>query len=227
MKDIELWIIDIDDTIAPHLTVRLGYDIAKKQLKNFELLKLSYTLAYGAVLHINKLYNDICNYFGVYKSNARLIKIFIEIAKKVDLSEYLYSRKEIERKMYAGVKEFISKLNGRKVMLSQSFSFKGGLVERYKEIFDAELVSNELFYDGGLRWSVKIKNKYNKRRHAEEFARKYKAKSVGIIMNDYEDLELLNMKNVNMVIMKRGPKKLRKKADFVVENSYLPLVSMV
>ena len=126
----------------------------------------------------------------------------------------------------------------KKIMISESFSIDNnlknskkqslGLVEDYTEIFKLNaLISNQFFCEKeGIIKDVKIniQSAEDKKRFAQEYIAKYKAKNVIVMANDWEDWEMCTLPEVKLVILRDPPKGMYKFASVVVKEGYGGLI---
>lgn len=215
---IDLFIIDADGTIAPHLTVGLANKITRLYLnKCFNLgleIKLSYTSEtlrdiirriknfslvgkikdycslveicfYGVSLYVLKYSNDVLtNLFRVRLSNKLLLKIFLQVLKKVNYMAILVSKQILEKSLYHGVKKLLSEnKKAKKIIISQSFSVKGEneLIDIYKQILHVdEIYCNKLIIriNKIIGYELNVTGSKDKFRIALNYINKTKAKNM-------------------------------------------------
>ena len=248
LASLDLFLIDIDDTIAPHMTVGIANTLARDVisscffneklenpdhiittkenvsfiLKSFFKNKIVFTknkkqykdlffvLYYGIKLHILKLLFNLTNASKIYHvSNECLINNFLLLLKKTNtnITKYQYNNQQLQKSLFPGVKEFLEKIKTTKIAMSQSFD-----VGTYKQLLHFDKI-----IDNNIN-KIQIKNSNDKYRIAKNLSKD--KKEIGILMNDYEDEELLKLSNVKLIIMKSPPWRLKKKADVIIQKEY-------
>ena len=250
LNSIDLFLIDIDDTLIPHLTVgganKINREIISKRFFYNKLNQPDHVLTtkenllflfhamftrkwrlpknkedwgivflmlyYGIKLHMIKLINNFANFIHIRIGNACLINNFLRLLKKmsINVKDYQYTNDQIKKSLYPGVSTLLKKIKAKKIAMSESFA-----VSQYKSVLGIDEV-----YCNTLQ-KVIIKNSDDKYGIAKKLIQS--KRSVGILMNDYEDESLLKLPNIKLVIMKNPPWRLRKKADITVTESYKDL----
>jgi len=202
--------------------------------------RLLWLFSQGLGLHILKKINDLMDFFGIREpSSARLIKGFIQVLQGEDISEFLYEPEVIKESMYPGIIDVLNYMRKRNVilktaMISQSFGLvpvgkEKGFLDQYVKILKLDdLVSNSIEYDraGKInKISVDVKCADDKLKVAKQLIKKYRAKKVGIIINDYSDIKMAEMPETRLIIARNPPLKIRKLAHIVVNDNYEGLIS--
>ena len=268
LSSLDLLVVDIDDTIAPHYTVgianrifldcffRCFFDAAYKGIGKIETTKDALKIVFrsfarkrwrlsketrhwrtlaslavaGTHMYFCRFVRNRNNFLDFWHiSNEHLIKYFISVMKRnnIHFRRYFYSKEELKRSLYPGVREFflwIKKINPRLEILcmSQSFSEKKGGVHAC-----ASLIPCSSFHSNRVRCredgtiaseELSIPNAKAKRKVAER--QKCKQGSIGILANEYEDRELINMPNVSLCILNNAPIALWKKGHVLVHKEY-------
>jgi hypothetical protein len=226
---LDLIIIDIDDTFLPHRTVNVGYKLFKKYKFSKKGLNLGIL---GLKLYFIKCIREIKNKFSKekYMSNEKLINIWASgiINAKIDAREYAMPEQEIKDKLFPKILTDFNELKKQNptahvIAITQSFNLinKNDKLDRKKTMNDPitslldidELHSNIFYYDNNtvIDKELLIKNGFDKRDIAQKAINKYRAENIGLLIDDYDDLELLRLKG-NVKIIFAG-KKIKKRVN--------------
>jgi len=181
------------------------------RLKKAPLTRLMMLTIAGFHLNLLYVFRGVINRFIRRMGSERIIRTWVKVVlnSRVKKDELYPGKDLIERstdKRVLAIYEKIRKENpGMKVIaISQNFMIDKDPI---KEILTIdELHSNRFVYNKeglitGCR--VSVQNGHDKRRIAERMVKKYKAKSIGVVVEDYDDLELLEMKNIALVMCSR------------------------
>ncbi|MFH1053697.1 MAG: hypothetical protein V1740_04765 [Candidatus Woesearchaeota archaeon] len=234
VKRIDLIIIDIDDTFLYHRTVAIanrlfvksllgekgefyttGEGIRKILINPFKIRfnKKSLILAKtGLQLHLMNIYRQITK-----RSSENLIRKWADTVVEIGVKEqdYKIPEKTIKKIIYPnlfGIYKRLRKNNPLMKVLALSQHFKVGKDPIVNILGINESESNEFAINNkGIinDYKIKIKNKRDKLMLAKKTINKQKAKSIGLIIQDYDDLGLLELDNIKLIVHSR---KLRKYA---------------
>ncbi len=187
-------------------------------------------LLYGFKFHVIRSINNILNSFNLPTTNKLLINGVVNVFKNFDFMSVMYTKKDIEKVLYPGVKDLIKSAgSAKKVMVSEDFVIHGEerhLTGYFKDLLGLnEIVSNDVFVGKkGVTSKIRIKDKHDKCNAAKDVIKRYKAKKVAFMCNDFEDVEIANLPQVKLVIANNPPHRLRKVADYIVDNDYTSLI---
>jgi phosphoserine phosphatase len=224
---LDLLIIDIDDAFIYHRTVALANrlfleEISGKRLDRFYTAKKTLVLAPFLLRKINKrvllllrtaikLYylnftRKINNRFFKIKSCEQMIKIWADTILRLQINQERYQLSEemikghINKKLLKKYKNIKSK---KIIAITEHFSVGKDPIKKILNIDN--IISNKFITKQGIitGYEINVKNKEDKL----DIAKKYKAKSIGLIIEDYDDIKLLSLKNIKLVISKKRLKK--------------------
>ncbi|MFH1316066.1 MAG: hypothetical protein ABII01_00955 [Candidatus Woesearchaeota archaeon] len=232
VKKIDLIIIDIDDTFLYHRTVAIANKlfvesilggkeeilttgesirkILRNPLKirfNKKTLMLAKT---GVQLHLMNIYREITE-----KSSEKLIRKWAKTVVKIEVREedYKIDEKTLKKKIYPKILKIYNKLRqdnpGIKI-IALSEHFKAGKDPIVKILGIDKSISNEFLANNkGIidNYQLNIKNSNDKLMLAKKTIKEQKAKSIGLVIQDYDDLGLLELDNIKSIVYSR---KLRK-----------------
>lgn len=243
LKNIDLMIIDIDDSFIYHRTVAAANRIFLKTLcklfrvrlkKGFfttksafsEILRIFsrarhfnpekktiyrlFVLSCSALmLHLLNIVREIVNRFGCNLDNRLMIRIWAETIKalNIEYSEYMLSKRVLKRNIYKKmlrVCKAIKKSNPKICVaaISQSFSISGRK-DPIKALLGIDFMITNIFYcrKGRINdYGIIVGGGRDKKRIAQDIIRKRRPRSIGLVIDDYEDLELLKLSNIKMVV---------------------------
>jgi hypothetical protein len=214
----ELLIIDIDDTFVYHRTVMaanrvflyylLGKrynvttsDAIRKILLNIFDIRINYRVLYllyiSIVLHIYNIIRLINNRFFKIISCERMIKIWMNTVIRLKIPKDVY---EIRYKLDKDMVNVFKNIKKKKVLaLTQSFSFGE---DRIKDILGVDYIVNNMIYGDKIinDYEIKIKDGNDKLKIAKDYIKKLKPKDIGLIIEDYDDIGLLQLPDISLVI---------------------------
>lgn len=182
-----------------------------------EILNKLFRLYLTAIrLHILNMIRKINNRFFRIKSSENLIRIWADTVAglRIKVSEYQLSEKAVKESLNKGILSVYNSIreqNPKMKVLAVTEGFSTGK-DPIKKILRIDfLESNRFTSEKGMITGSKItiKNKEDKRRIAEKYAKDYK--NIGIIIDDYDDIGLLKLKNLRLIIYKKRLKKFIKK----------------
>lgn len=248
-KNIDLLIVDIDDTFLYHRTVANANMIFLEEVCRLfnakaerEILGTWQTLGKILYLKITRLHRlrlkkDVVfrilfllkTAFVLYpldaarvlldrvriknNINSRMITRWAEAVKKLGIkgSEYGFSKETVKKALYPivlGIYQTIRNSNPKMKTAAISMGFKArGKKEPLQELLKLDYYfSNEFLCGKNGRitgYKINIKNGQDKKRIAEKLVKRLKAKRIAVIIEDYEDLKLLELKNVAEVMYSR------------------------
>ncbi|MFH1439150.1 MAG: hypothetical protein ABIG89_01175 [Candidatus Woesearchaeota archaeon] len=235
LKNIDLLIIDIDDTFLPHRTVSIGYNLFWKYFfmfpKNLRLIN------YGIKLYTLKLYrefiNKIRNPLINVKSNNDLIRSWSIIIKRLEIysKDYAISKDNIKKKIYLKTLKLYNEIRKQNpnvyvLAITQSFNICSEkdklIIEKITKtdpicnILKIDELHSNIFYVNNsgkiISSDIIVKDGFDKLSIAEKVMRKIKPRTIGLFIDDYDDLALLRLKNkkdIDLRIIFSG-KKIRK-----------------
>jgi phosphoserine phosphatase len=229
---LDLLIIDIDDTFIYHRTVAIANklfleEISGKSLDRFyttakalflspfllrKINKRVFMLLFTALrLYVLNAIRTINNKFFNIISCEKMIDIWAKTVIKLGIRKERYYlskdliEKNLKKCMVSAYKDIKNK-DTKVLAITESFNIEKDPI---KDILDIdELVSNRFVVKDGIITDCKInvKSKEDKLDIARKYINK-KAKNVGLIIEDYDDLDLLNLKNIRFVLYKKHLKK--------------------
>ena len=185
--------------------------------KFFKLVKIS------VYLHFLNFIREINNRFFKLISCEKIIKVWANtvVSLNIKSSEYQLSKDVIQKNLNKKVLDVYNSLkklnpNMKVVAITQNFVVNG---DNVKEILGIDLVkSNRFFVENGVisGFELKVKNGKDKKKIADEVIKKFKPKSVGLFVEDYDDISLLKLKNLKFVFYKKKLKRFICKRDNIV-----------
>lgn len=226
---VELFIIDIDDTFIYHRTVGFGnylflknwYSLFSKEVKKdiyktidmvrlifnvnplkfnpstkkiYNMLYLSYI---GILLHIVNCYRKIANYFYYY-SNEYMILTWQKCLRKLKITES-FDKKIIAKHINIDLINKIKNDNFGKILaISQNVLIDNDGIK--------DLLGIDYLFENSVRKLI-VKNKFDKLKIANTIIDKLKPKKIGIIIEDYDDLSLLELENIELILISKQLKK--------------------
>lgn len=171
-------------------------------------------LIIGVYLHLLSLIRELNNRFFKPISCEKIIKVWAKtiVLLNIKSSEYQLSKNVIEKnlnKKVLSVYNSLKRLNPRMnvVAITQNFVVSHDYV---KEILGIDLVrSNRFVVDDGIitGFNLNVKNARDKKRIADKVIRKFKPKSIGLFVEDYDDAFLLKLENLKFVLYKKKLKR--------------------
>lgn len=184
-----------------------------------------YALSVSALsLYALDVLRELSGLFGGGRSNRKIITLWAYTVKKLNIkcSDYVISRKIIKASLYPGMIEAYKKIRKENpkvyvAAISQNFSVDGKK-DPIMDLLDIDFMKTNSFRctKGFITgYDVDVADSDDKKRIAEAIIRKRKAKSIGLIMDDYEDLGLLELKNLKLVVY---TKKIER---FIDKNKYI------
>ncbi len=199
---LDLLIIDIDDTFIYHRTVALANKIFLKSVYSFSIKKIIKLVKTGIYLHILNIIRKVNNRFFKIISCEKMIKIWAKtvVGLKIKAEDYEIPEKVIKKDIYKNVFDIYKSLKKRYVLaMTESFNIKKDPI---KKILDVDMiVSNQFIADKNkiVRYKINISKGEDKKRIAEKVINKIKAKNIGIFIEEYDDIELLKLKNLKFI----------------------------
>jgi len=199
---LDLLIIDIDDTFIYHRTVASANKIFLNSLCDFSIKRIIRLAKTGIYLHILNIIRKINNRFFKVVSCEKMIRIWADtvINLKIKAEDYEIPEKVIKRDIYKNVFDIYNQLNTKYVLaMTESFNVKEDPI---KDILGIdEIISNQFISDKGIivKYKINISKGKDKKRIAEKVIKKIKAKNIGIFIEEYDDLELLKLKNLRFI----------------------------
>jgi phosphoserine phosphatase len=233
---LDLLIIDIDDTFVYHRTVALANrifleEISGKKLDGFyttkkalflapfllrKINKRVFTLLFTAVrLYLLNLIRAINNRFFDIESCEKMIKIWADAVVKLKIKEnrYILSKETIKNnlnKKILGICNSIKTEKTKIIAITEHFNIGQDPI---KEVLGInKMISNKFITKNGIitDFRLNVKNKEDKFNIAKQF----KVKNIGLIIEDYDDLGLLKLKNIKFVLYKKHLKRWIKNKGF-------------
>lgn len=198
------------------LNFRFKFD--KIKLKKFIILVKT-----AISLHFLNFIRKINNRFFRIMSCEKAIKIWASsvVSFNIKPEEYQLSKDVIEKNLNRKVLKIYNSLkrlnpNMKVVAITQNFVVDHDYV---KEILGIDFVkSNRFVVDDGIitGFSLNVKNGRDKKRIADEIIKKFKPKSVGLFIEDYDDVSLLKLENLKFVLYKKKLKRFIDKRDITL-----------
>ncbi len=195
---------------------RIKFD--KSRIK--KLGKLIRTAFY---LHFLNFLREVNNKFFNIISCEKIIKVWANtvVSLNIKSSEYQLSKDVIKKNLNKKVLDVYNSLkklnpNMKVVAITQNFVVNG---DNVKEILGIDLVqSNKFFVENGVisGFVLNVKNGRDKKRIADEVIKKFKPKSVGLFVEDYDDVSLLKLENLKFVLYKKKLKRFIDKRDITL-----------
>ncbi len=195
---------------------RLKFD--KTTIKKFVNL-----LIIGVYLHLLNFIREINNRFFKPISCEKIIKVWANtvVSLNIKSSEYQLSKDVIKKNLNKKVLDFYNSLkklnpNMKVVAITQNFVING---DNVKEILGIDLIkSNRFVVEKGYitGFVLNMKNAKDKKKIADEVIKKIKPKSIGLFVEDYDDISLLKLKNLKFVLYKKKLKRFICKRDNIV-----------
>ena len=83
--------------------------------------------------------------------------------------------------------------------MTESFNVKGDPIKKILDI--DEIISNKFISNKGIisKYKINVSKKEDKKKIAEKIIKKIKAKNIGIFVEEYDDIELLKLKNLRFI----------------------------
>ncbi|MBW2978025.1 hypothetical protein KY331_04225 [Candidatus Woesearchaeota archaeon] len=221
---LDLLIIDIDDTFIYHRTVAaanrlfLKFLLRKKFNKfyttkksiflillnfyrirlNKKVLKLIWT---AIKLHLVDCVRRVNNRFFNGSSCEKMIRIWANavVDLNVRADDYKFSSRVIKENINQKVLKMYNSLRQSKpkvVAITEHFAIGEDVI---KKVLGIDILkSNEFIVKKGMITGclLNVKHSQDKKRIAERIAKKFKSKNIGIVIQDYEDTSLLELKNL-------------------------------
>ena len=174
---------------------RVKFD--KEVIRRIFMLKI-----YGICLHLLNMVRTVNNYIFRVMSSERMIRHWAETVVGLRIRDYGIPKEIIQRNLDKGIVEIYNKIRkGCKVLaISQSFIMDKDPIKDILKIDYLEcnrLVRNKDLITG---YFLNVKNGKDKREIAEKIISKTQAGSIGLIIEDWDDIELLRLKNVVYVL---------------------------
>lgn len=193
-----------------------------------ETLKNIFKLSFVAIrLHFIQLFRQLNNpFFGII-SSERLISIWANaiVSIHVKASDYNISSAVIKSNLDNNVRNaynFLRKSNPKMKVVALTQSFSVG-VDPIKKVLGFDFViSNKFVEKKGFisGFELNIKDGFDKKKIAEKFIKKFKSKSIGLFVDDYDDVGLLSLKNLSFVLYKKRLKRFMKFGEDVKTESF-------
>ena len=243
LKDIDLLIIDIDDSFIYHRTVAVANRIF---LDNFlglfgtraegffttketviEVLKVIYRRLFSFRPRKNNLYNLLVlsgsalllhtlnltrvavNMLGGRMSNRTIIGLWADTVAYlgIDCDECIISKETVKKNIYPEMKQIYDEIKSMDphmfvAAISENLSVEGRK-DPIMGILGIDFMKTNMLLckKGKINGCKKdVCDGKDKRRIAEEIIMIRRPKKVGIIIDDYDDLELLSLKDVKVVV---------------------------
>lgn len=246
----DLWLIDIDGTVAPHLTVGLANKIFlsyfsrlfNREYKFNKILRtrdsFKIILSFSNLRKIKsksklKTLNVLLSlsYFGTKLYTIRLYNNFINLFRGYIDNTFL-------------INTFVSMIKKNKINPDDySFSveeLENSLYPGIKEFLkDKKVVamSQSFCFNGGVELykrifglkelycnsfdKIKISTSVDKKKYCLKAIKKYNPKKIGVLANDYIDIDMIKL--ADFCILNNAPKKFRKFGDILVKGDYRKL----
>ena len=192
---LDLLIIDIDDTFIYHRTVALANKIFLNSLYDFSIKKIIKLARTGIYLHILNMIRKVNNKFFRTISCEKMIKIWAKtvVKLKIKAEDYEISEEILKKNIYKNIFDIYRSLKKNNkdmyvLAMTESFNVKGDPIKKILDI--DEIISN---------YKINVSKKEDKKRIAEKTIKKIKAKNIGIFVEEYDDIELLKLKNLRFI----------------------------
>src|SRR3989344_4987072 len=139
-------------------------------------------------------------------SCEKMIKIWAKtvVELKIKAEDYKISEKILKKNIYKNIFNIYGSLkNNNKDMyvlaMTESFNVKEDPIKKILDI--DEIISNKFIANKGIisKYKINVSKKEDKRRIAEKIIKKIKAKNIGIFVEEYDDIELLKLKNLRFI----------------------------
>ena len=229
-EKLDLLIIDIDNTFIYHRTVAaanklllktinkdLKFPKTKDSIKNTIRFLLPNKKQRKLIITGIKLYafyfiRELVNKYYNRISSEWMIKEWAETIPKLNIKgeDYVLAEKTIKNNLNRDMVNIYKKIKAKKVIsLSEHFSIGKDPIEN---ILNCKNISNEftLRKNKIVGYRLNIKNGKDKLRIAKKYVKSLKAKKIGIIIEDYDDLNLLELKPIIIVAHARLKRYIKK-----------------
>ena len=203
---LDLLIIDIDDTFIYHRTVALANKIFLNSLYDFSIKKIIKLARTGIYLHILNMIRKVNNKFFRTISCEKMIKIWAKtvVELKIKAEDYEISEKILKKNIYKNIFDIYRSLKKNNkdmyvLAMTESFNVKGDPIKKILDI--DEIISNKFISNKGIisKYKINVSKKEDKKKIAEKTIKKIKAKNIGIFVEEYDDIELLKLKNLRFI----------------------------
>jgi len=181
------------------------FRFSKRGFRRFAILS-----GYAVLLHLLNAARELFNLLGGKMSNKAIIMAWAAAVKKARINEKEYSTdKEVIRKsLYDETKEVFDRIRraNRKMdiaAISENFSLSTRKDPIIRLLDIGFMKSNTLICDkkGDITdYKISIASRDDKKRVAQAIIMKTKAKNIGIIIDDYDDLGLLGIDGLKLVV---------------------------
>ncbi|MBC8500289.1 MAG: hypothetical protein ISS25_02645 [Nanoarchaeota archaeon] len=177
-----------------------------------KLIRLSITAFY---LHILQIIRETNNRFFNIISNEKIIQIWIKtvISNEVEEEEFQLSKTTIKNNLNKEVLYIYNSLkslnpNMKIIAISQNFVVEEDPI---KKILKLDMIkSNKFISDekGTIKsFELNVKNKEDKKTIADKAIKKFRSRNIGLFIEDYDDIYLLELKNLRFVLYKKKLKR--------------------
>lgn len=211
-------------TIGKMIYIKIT-NLHRLRLKKNVILRILFLLKIALVLYSMDAARVILGRMGIKNSiNERMIIKWAETVKKLEIkgSDYGFDKKTTKKALYpvvTGIYQTIRSTNPKIKTAAITMGFKvKGKKEPIQEILKLNYyLSNEFVCgkNGKIKGcKINIKNCRDKKKTAENLIKRLKAKRIAVIIEDYEDLKLLELKNVAEVMYSRKIRKFVGKKVF-------------
>ncbi|MBU0536516.1 MAG: hypothetical protein KKE20_06105 [Nanoarchaeota archaeon] len=242
-KNLDLILIDIDDSFIYHRTVAVanrlflnnfcglfgesikGFfttkDAVRKMLrtvyKRWKYFDPDFRRVYGLALlsgsaialYFLDFLREFINAVGGSMSNRPIIEVWSRtmILLRPECREYHLGRDDIKDNIYPAMKRVYDEIRRRNskafiTAITENISIEGMSNPIMDVLHIDQMEKNTFFCRKGeiVDYRIDVGDRHDKKRIAERIIRQRKAKKVCIIIDDYEDLGLLELKQVKAVI---------------------------
>ena len=261
VPDLDLLIIDLDDTFVYHRTVAIANKIYldswrslfRRKPKKERLCKTKGTLARimallafqfyryrkdrvkkkrvrlltrtAISLHMMNLRRNLRNHirFLKLKSSEKMIRKWADTVVKLGIpaQDYQIPEELVAKKLNKRMMLYYSKIREKNkdmkiVAITQHFNISKDPLEKILRL--DKIVSNRFIVDhcGNISgYDIRVKDQHDKLAIAQELAKAYAAKSIGLIIEDYDDAALLKMDGLKFALYKRRLKRFVPKKGII------------
>jgi len=234
-KKLDFLVIDIDDTFIYHRTVAIANKLFLEEISGRKINKVYTTkealfltpfllrrinkkvfllMKTGIKLYLLNLIRVIKNKLFSRMSSEKMIKTWADAIIKLKVDRYNLSKEVIEKNLNKKVLEVYNSLKEKNpkmkvVAISEHFNIGKDVI---KDILGIDLVkSNEFIFKNEVISGFKLNVKDGKDKFS--IASKFQAKNIGLIIEDYDDLDLLRLKNIKFVFYKKKLERFIKNKD--------------
>lgn len=169
---------------------------------NKNIKKIVKLIKTGIYLHILNIIRKINNRFFKIISCEKMIKVWVEtvIDLQIEAEDYEISERVIKNNIYKNVFDIYKSLKSKYVLaITESFNIKEDPIKKIldiNEIISNRFISKKRIISG---YEINVSKGEDKKRIVEKVIKKVKAKNIGIFIEDYDDVELLKLKNLRFI----------------------------